>query len=373
MFKKFLIVLGGFILVVLALGATKAAQFKAMASMNHVPPPTAVTTLEARAGDWHTYLQAIGTLAPVQGATRSADADGIVARIVADSGTAVQAGDLLVELDATVEQANLAAAQATAELHRVNLERAKELWDRKAVAKSDFDAADAAAKASVAAVHAIEALIAKKQVRAPFAGRVGIRQVNVGQFVGRGQPLVPLQKLDPIYVNFSVPQRQLPALVLGQKVDVIIDAFESTPFQGEITAINSEVDPATRNISAQATLANPKEMLRAGMFAQVQVELTNTEAVVTVPATAIAYASYGNSVFIVEKMKDHEGKEYLGVRQQFVKLGATRGDLIAITEGVKAGEQVVSSGVFKLRNAVPVQVNNTVQPGSSAAPKPANT
>jgi membrane fusion protein (multidrug efflux system) len=177
----------------------------------------------------------------------------------------------------------------------------------------------------------------------------------------------------PIYVNFSIPQRSLPDLVLGQKVDVIIDAFENRPFQGPITAINSEVDPATRNIAVQATLANPQEILRAGMFARVEVELTQSVSAVVVPATAIAYASYGNSVFIVEKLKDHEGKEYLGARQQFVKLGATRGDLVSITEGVKAGETVVSSGVFKLRNAVPVQVNNTAQPSSSAAPKPANT
>ena len=373
MLKKFLIVLGGFLLVVLALGATKAAQFKAMASMNHVPPPTAVTTLEARAVDWHNYLKAIGTLAPVQGAMLSADADGIVAQIAAESGTAVQAGDLLLSLDTSVEGAQLAAAEARLGLARVNFGRAKELWDRQATSKSEYDVAEATIKQTEAEMNAIKAQIAKKQVRAPFAGRVGIRQINVGQFVGRGQPLLPLQKLDPIYVNFAVPQRQLPALTLGQKVDIIVDAFESTPFQGEITAINSEVDAVTRNISAQATLANPKELLRAGMFAQVQVELTNTDSVVVVPATAIAYASYGNSVFIVEKLKDKEGHEYLGVRQQFVKLGATRGDLIAITEGVKAGEQVVSSGVFKLRNAVPVQVNNVAQPGSSAAPTPANT
>jgi membrane fusion protein (multidrug efflux system) len=373
MLKKFLIVIGAFLVVVFSLAATKAAQFKQMASVSHVPPPTAVTTLEARSVDWHTYIKAIGTLAPVQGAMLSADADGIIARIAADSGTAVKAGDLLIEFDTEVEAAQLAAAEARASLAQINFDRAKELWANKTSSKSEFDVADATTKQVMAEVTALKAQIAKKQLRAPFDGRVGIRQVNVGQFVGRGQPLVPLQKLDPIYVNFSIPQRQLPFLTLGQKVDVIVDAFESKPFKGEITAINSEVDPATRNLSAQATLANPQEQLRAGMFARVEVELTNSEAVVVVPATAISYASYGNSVFIVENMKGEDGKEYLGVRQQFVKLGATRGDLVAITEGVKAGEQVVSSGVFKLRNAVPVQVNNIVQPTSSAAPKPANT
>lgn len=373
MFKKFLIALGGFVVVVLSLGAIKAAQIKEMSSVTHLPPPTAVTTLEARAVDWHAYLKAIGTLAPVQGAMLSADADGIIARIVADSGTAVQAGDLLVELDASVEAAQLAAAEARAELARVNFERAKELWARQATSKSDFDVAEATTKQTVAEVTALRAQIAKKQVRAPFAGRIGIRQINVGQFVARGQALLPLQKLDPIYVNFSIPQRQLPALTIGQKVDVIIDAFEDHHFEGRLTAINSEVDPSTRNISAQATLANPKEQLRAGMFARVELQVSQSDALVVVPATAISYASYGNSVFIVEQMKDAAGKEFLGVRQQFVKLGATRGDLVAVTEGVKAGEVVVSSGVFKLRNGAPVQINNIVQPTSSATPRPANT
>ncbi|HYC73173.1 MAG TPA: efflux RND transporter periplasmic adaptor subunit [Opitutaceae bacterium] len=372
MLKKFLIALGSFAAVVVILGAIKASQIAQMSQMDHSVPPSSVATVEAKAVEWNPTLRAIGTLAPVEGVTISADADGTIVRIGADSGSFVQAGDLLVELDTSVEVANLKAAQASAELSRINLERARELWDRNAMAKSEFDAADAAAKQATAAVAALEAQIAKKQVRAPFAGRVGIRQVNTGQFVARGQPLLPLQKLDPIYVNFNVPQRQIPSLSLGQEVSVSIDAFPE-PFKGRLTAINSEVDAATRNISAQATLANPEEKLRAGMFARVEVTLPAAESLVVIPATAIAYASYGNSVFVVEKMKDPQGKEYLGVRQQFVKLGATRGDLIAVTGGLKPGEQVVSAGVFKLRNGAPVQVNNTVQPTSDPAPRPANT
>jgi len=210
-------------------------------------------------------------------------------------------------------------------------------------------------------------------VRAPFDGRVGIRLVNEGQYVARGRALLPLQQLDPIYVNFTIPQRQLNALAMGQKVDVVVDAFEGHPFPATITAINSEVDATTRSISVQATLANPQERLRAGMFARVEVQLPDAETQVVVPATAVSYASFGNSVFIVEQLKDAAGQSYLGVRQQFVKLGAARGDLIVITEGVKPGEQVVTAGVFKLRNGVPVQVNNIVQPSSESAPKPANT
>jgi membrane fusion protein (multidrug efflux system) len=371
MLKKFAIALSGFVAVVLLLGAVKVAQIKEMSSQDHSHPASAVATVEAQSVQWHPTLESIGTLAPVEGVTISADADGTIVRIPVESGSAVKAGDLLVELDTSIEVAQLHAAEARANLARVNLERAKELWAQKANSKSEYDAAEATARQAQADVAALEALIAKKQVRAPFDGRVGIRLVNTGQFVARGRALLPLQKLDPIFANFNVPQRQLPDLAMGQTVFVKIDAFEK-PFEGRVTAINSEIDAATRNISVQATLANPNEVLRAGMFARIEVQMPRSESLVVVPATAIAYASYGNSVFVVEKMKNKDGKEYLGVRQQFVTLGATRGDLVAVS-GVKPGEQVVSTGVFKLRNAAPVQINNAAQPANNPAPKPANT
>jgi membrane fusion protein (multidrug efflux system) len=341
-------------------------------SVSHTPPASSVTTLEAQQVEWRSYIKAIGTLAPVQGVMISADAGGNVVNIPVESGSAVKAGDLLVEIDATVETAQLAAAEARAGLAKVSLDRAQSLLGNNTVAKSEFDVADAQYKQAMAEVASIKATLEKKHVRAPFDGRVGIRQVNVGQYVSPGSPLLPLQKLDPIYVNFSVPQRQLASLAVGQKVMLNVDAAEAGTFEGAVSAINSEVDPATRNVTVQATVANPKEILRAGMFARVELELPQTESVVVVPATAIAYASYGNTVFIVENMKDAEGKEYLGVRQQPVNVGTARGDLVAVS-GVKAGEQVVTSGVFKLRNGVPVQVNNTVQPSASPTPKPANT
>jgi membrane fusion protein (multidrug efflux system) len=196
--------------------------------------------------------------------------------------------------------------------------------------------------------------------------------VNVGQYISKGRALMPLQKLNPIFVNFNVPQRQLPDLVLNQKIAVTVDAFHAKIFPGAISAINSEVDPATRNISVQATLENPHEVLRSGMFAQVEITLPTGAPRIVLPATAINYAPYGNSVFIVEKMKTDD-REYLGVRQQIVKLGDTRGDLVAIEDGIKEGEQVVTAGGFKLRNGAEVQVNNAVQPTSSATPKPDNT
>jgi membrane fusion protein (multidrug efflux system) len=372
MLKKFIIALLGFAALVGTLGAVKVAQIK-VASAPRANPPTGVATTEARALDWHPFLKAIGTLAPVEGVMISADADGTIVKIAVESGATVKAGDLLIEIDTTVEAAQLAATEARRELTRINLERAKELSESKAMAKSEYDAADAAHKQAVADVAALQALIEKKRVRAPFDGRVGIRQVNLGQYISRGRALLPLQKLNPIYVNFSLPQRDIQRIGLGQKVAVTVDAFGGQSFTGTITAINSEVDGSTRNIAVQATLPNADEKLRAGMFAQVEAELPTVERQIVVPATAIAYASYGNSVYVVEKMKDADGKEFLGVRQQFVKLGPTRGDLIAITEGLKVGEKIVTGGVFKLRNAMPVEEQNAAQPASSVNPKPANT
>lgn len=372
MLKKFILAISAFMLAVLALGAVKAAQVNKLMTTPQVTPLTAVSTADAQAVDWYSSIHAIGTLAPVQGVMLSADADGTIVKIHAENGAAVKEGDLLIEFDTTVEVAQLQAAEARAELARLSIDRTKDLVERQAVSKSEFDAASATFKQAGADVAALKAQIAKKQVRAPFGGRVGIRAINLGEFVARGAPLLPLQKLDPIYVNFTVPQRQLQVLSVGQKVSISVDAFP-TPFEATITAINPEVDPATRNVSVQATLANAKEQLRAGMFVRVDVQMPQAEALVVVPSTAIAYASYGNSVFIVENIKGQDGKEFLGVRQQFVKLGSTRGDLIAITDGVKAGEKVVTAGVFKLRNGIPVQVNNAVQPSANAAPKPSNS
>ncbi|MBP6506333.1 MAG: efflux RND transporter periplasmic adaptor subunit [Opitutaceae bacterium] len=373
MLKKFIIAVGGFIVVFLTLGAVKSAQINKMASTPHTMPATAVSTSQAQAVEWHSSLHAIGTLAPVEGVTLGADADGTIMRIAVDSGAVVKAGDLIIELDTTVEAAQLAAAEARAELAQANIDRTKELLDSKAISKSEYDVAQASTKQARADVEALKALIAKKQIRAPFAGRVGIRLVNVGQFIARGAPLIPLQQADPIFVNFSVPQRNISALSLGQKVSVTIDAFTQTTFEATLTAINSEVDSATRNVSVQATLPNPDEQLRAGMFAQINVEMPQADSLVVIPATAVAYASYGNSVFIVEKIKGEDGQEFLGVRQQFVKLGGKRGDLVAITEGVKPGEDIVTAGVFKLRNGVPVQVNNDVKPAANPDPTPHNS
>lgn len=372
MLKKFIIAFGGFIAVMLALGAVKISQIKAMSGVSHEQPPSSVSSFEAKAVAWQPVISVIGTLAPVDGVTIAADAEGVIVRVAAENGAAVKAGDLLFEIDSSVETAQLASLEARATLAKLQSARTIELIAKNTISQAESDTAIAQLAQTNADVAALKATIERKFIRAPFDGRVGIRQVNLGQYVARGRLLVPLQKLDPIYANFNVPQRQLGSLFVGQNVAIKVDSLPA-PYAGKVVAINSEVDPSTRNVSVQALFANPRERLRAGMFVQVEVELPATEAKVVLPATAIAYAPYGNSVYVIEKMKDSAGKEYLGVRQQIVKLGATRGDLVAIEGGVKPGEQVVSAGVFKLRNGAQVQVNNAVQPTASPSPKPANT
>jgi membrane fusion protein, multidrug efflux system len=373
MLKKFIIALLGFGLVVAVLGLVKFFQIKKLSSQPHVMPASAVTTVEAVEATWRPVLSAIATLAPVEGVTLGTDADGTIAKIAVENGASVKAGDLLLEFDTTVEAAQLAAAESRQAIAKLDHDRAAELREKNTNSQAELDQSDAQLNQAKADVEAVRAQLAKKQVRAPFDGRVGIRWVNVGQFVARGAALMPLQKLNPIYVNFMIPQRNLPQLAVGQTVEVKVDAFGDRVFSGKINAINPQVDPSSRNVSVQAIVENPDELLRAGMFARAEVQLPDDKPSIVLPATAIAYASYGNSVFIIENMKGPDGHEFLGARQQFVKLGTSRGDQVAVLEGVKPGEVVASAGVFKLRNGAPVQVNNEKLPSNNPAPTPPNT
>ncbi|MBM3873191.1 MAG: efflux RND transporter periplasmic adaptor subunit [Verrucomicrobia bacterium] len=372
MIKRFILALAGFAALVVSLGAVKVAQIREMSAMPRDMPAPAVTSIRAETAVWRPTIDAIATLAPVEGVTVAADAEGTVVRIAVDNGAAVQAGQVLIELDTSVETAQLAAAAARQAIARLERDRAAELRVKNSISQAELDAATARVNQADADVAALQALLNKKVIRAPFAGRVGIRSVNVGQYVGRGARLLPLQRLDPMFVDFSIPQRHLPQLAVGQTVQVRVDAYPDRPFTGTLTAIDPGVDPSSRNIAVQATVANPEDLLRAGMFARAAIELPENAPVVVLPATAVSYASYGNSVFVIEKMKDETGQEYLGVRQQFVRLGATRGDQIAILSGVKPGEEVATSGVFKLRNGLRIRVNNRVQPTNNPAPRPNN-
>jgi membrane fusion protein (multidrug efflux system) len=373
MIKRFTIAIAGFASVVAVLVAVKGAQLQEMMSANHAPPMTTISTAKVEAQEWFPIIKAIGTLAPIQGVTLSSELEGAIVNIPAANGVSVMKGDLLIELDTSVERAQLAAAEARTELSRLQVNRAEELRKKETISQSDLDTAVAQYAQSQAELAALQANIDKKAIRAPFDGRVGIRLVNLGQFVSRGTPLIPLQKLDFMFVDFFVPQREIPHLGIGQDVNVTVDAFPNQIFTATVSAVNPQVDALTRNVAVQATLPNPGEKLRSGMFSQVEVMLPTPQKVVSVPATAISYASYGNSVFVVEMVQGPDGSEYLGVRQQPIKLGRARGDQVAVIEGLTGDEEVVSSGVFKLRNNMPVQVNNTVTPTNAKDPTPANT
>jgi membrane fusion protein (multidrug efflux system) len=355
-----------------ALGFVKFRQFQAMAGQAaaFAPPPEAVTTIVARQDEWPLALKAIGTTAPVQGVTVSADLPGIVDAIRFESGRTMKEGEVLVELDMRQEKAQLAAAEAQRDLARVNFQRMQDLVSDGAIARADYDRAAAEQKQTEARVGEIRATIERKTIRAPFSGVLGIRQVHLGQYLSAGDPVVPLQSLDPIYVNFGVPQQGAGQLRVGRQVRVMADSLPGVTLAGRVTAIDSVVDETTRNVKVQATLANPNGRLRPGMFIQVEAVVGASQSVVALPASAISYAPYGDSVFVVTDLKDAGGKTYRGVRQQFVKLGNARGDQIAVISGVNSGEEVVTSGVFKLRNGAAVNVNNDVRPANNPAPKP---
>jgi membrane fusion protein, multidrug efflux system len=372
MAKRMILMLVLMTILVAGLGFVKVRQFQAMADgfAAMKPPPEAVTTLVAQQAEWPATLNAIGTVAAVQGVTVSADLPGIVQRIAFDSGRAVRQGDLLVALDTRQEQAQLAAAEAQLQLARLNDERMSALIKEDAVSRAEYDAAAAAHTQAKARVGEIRATIERKTIRAPFSGVLGIRQVNLGQYLTGGDPVVPLQSLSPIHVNFGVPQQNAEQMRPGRQVRVTDDGAGNLALAGQVNAVDSVIDPATRNVQVQATLANPGGQLRPGMFVQVHVTLGKPRQVITVPASAVNYAPYGDSVFIVAELKTPEGVAYRGVRQQVVKLGGSRGDQVAVLSGIAPGDEVVTSGVFKLRNGVAVQVNNSVQPANSRAPKP---
>jgi membrane fusion protein, multidrug efflux system len=369
MAKRMFLMLTITIAVIAALGFVKFQQVKAAIAVYAAfqPPPEAVTTIVATQERWPQTLTAIGTVTAVRGVTVSADLPGIVESIKFSSGQMVHEGDVLVQLDTRQEQAQLNAAAAQRALSRANLDRMENLMQQRVVSQAEYDQAEATHKQAVASEGEIRATIGRKTIRAPFSGELGLRQVNLGQYLAGGTPIVSLQALNPIYVNFSVPQQQLAALRVGTPVRAVVEE-KTAAAAGRVTARDAVVDPATRNAQVQATFANPSGALRPGMFVQAQVGLGTGAAVVALPASAINYAPYGDTVFVVEDEKGPKGT-YKAVHQRFVKLGAGRGDQVAALTGVKPGDEVVTSGLFKLRNNAAVIVNNAIQPSNSATPK----
>ena len=339
-----------------------------------VPPPVTVTSAEVREENWAPVLSAIGSVSAVQGATVATELGGVVSEIKFENGGVAKKGDVIMKLDASQEEALLRSAEAEAELARTDLERTQGLASQKVVSKAELDAAESKFRRLTAIVDQMRSNIRKKTLVAPFDGQLGIRQVNVGQMINAGQQIVPLTSLDPVYVDFALPQQHLSQLTQGLEVRVWSDAAPGREFKGKLTAINSMVDPVTRNVSVQATLENPDHALRPGMFAKTEVELPEKRPALVIPGSAVSYAPFGDSVFVIEKKKDEKtGKESEVIRQQFVRVGEARGDFVSITNGLKAGETVVGTGVFKLRNGMAVAINNDLAPKPQVNPTPVDS
>jgi membrane fusion protein (multidrug efflux system) len=349
----------------------KVLQIGKMMSTPMVMPPTTVSSAVVEEEDWAPTLSAIGSVSAVQGAVVSTELGGVVAEIDFQNGGVAKKGDVLMRLDSSAEEAQLHTAQADLELAKANLERERSLAERKVVSKQEFDAAQSTFGQKQGAVDNMRSFITKKEVRAPFDGMLGIRQVNVGQMINPGQQVVQLTALDRVYVDFALPQQTLLQLATGYEARVHADALPDREFKGNVTAINSMVDAVNRNVGVQATLENPDHVLRPGMFVKIDVILPQKSKTLVIPGSAVSYAPYGNSVFVIEKKKDPKtGKESQSLRQAFVRIGEARGDFVAVTEGLNAGDVVVSTGVFKLRNGMSVVINNDLAPKPQLNPRP---
>jgi len=367
------------VLVALAAGglaAVKALQIKTLISSagSFAAQPESVASFEVRAEKWPRSLTAIGSISAVQGVTITPEIPGIVREIAFDAGAVVAKGDLLVRLDTSSEEAQLRAVEAQTELARINLARIATLRKENTVSQAELDAAEAALKQSEGNADAIRATIAKKTIRAPFAGRLGVRQIHLGQYVDAGKPIVNLQALDTVYADFALPQQALPNLATGMVVRITTDAYQGKVFEGRLTTINPALDPSTRSVGLQATLNNREQWLRPGMFVRVEVVLPGEESVLVIPLTSILSAPYGDSVFVIEEAAASATTNAgLVVRQQFIRSGRAKGDLVVVESGLKAGQRVVLSGLFKLRNGMPVVLHNDRVPAVSDAPRPQNS
>ena len=368
------VAVGGLIALIIVIVGIKGLQIGKMMSTPNVMPPTTVSSATVKEEDWAPTLSAVGSLSAVQGAIIAAELGGVVSEIKFENGGVAKKGDVIMKLDASQEEALLRSSEAEAELARQDLERARGLASEKVVSKAELDAAESKFNRLNAVVDQMRSNIRKKTLVAPFDGQLGIRQVNVGQMINAGQQVVPLTSLDALFADFALPQQYLGQLKPGLEVHVTTDALPGRVFGGKLTAINSMVDSSTRNITLQATLENPDHALRPGMFAKAEVTLPEKHKTLVIPGSAISYAPFGDSVFVIDKQKDDKtGKESQVIRQQFVRVGEARGDFVAITQGLKAGEVVVGTGVFKLRNGMTVTVNNDLAPKPQINPNPVDS
>ena len=368
------VAVGGLIALIIVIVGIKGLQIGKMMSTPNVMPPTTVSSATVKEEDWAPTLSAVGSLSAVQGAIIAAELGGVVSEIKFENGGVAKKGDVIMKLDASQEEALLRSSEAEAELARQDLERTRGLASEKVVSKAELDAAESKFNRLNAVVDQMRSNIRKKTLVAPFDGQLGIRQVNVGQMINAGQQVVPLTSLDRLFADFALPQQYLGQLKPGLEVHVTTDALPGRVFGGKLTAINSMVDSSTRNITLQATLENPDHALRPGMFAKAEATLPEKHKTLVIPGSAISYAPFGDSVFVIDKQKDDKtGKESQVIRQQFVRVGEARGDFVAITQGLKAGQVVVGTGVFKLRNGMTVTINNDLAPNPQINPNPVDS
>lgn len=371
--KKIFIAIVLVIVVLAGLAGIKTLQIGTLISTgkSFKMPPETISSAVAAEQKWQDTLTAVGSINAAQGVTVAAEVAGTVTEIAFESGAVVAKGDLLVRLDTTSEAAQLRAAEAEAELTKLNRDRLLKLRESNVVSQSEVDTAEAGLKQNQANADAISAIIEKKTIRAPFAGRLGIRLVNLGESLEERKPIVSLQSLVPVYGDFSLPQQALSLLATGLVVQVSSDAYPGVKFTGTVTAINPELDATTRSVRLQATFANTNQLLRPGMFARMEVVLPGEQTVLAVPATAIlSIAGTASAVYVIEPSTNSAGG--LVVRQQIVRTGRPLGDFISIEDGLKPGERVVSAGLFKLRNGSSVVENNDIAPKPSTTPNPPN-
>jgi membrane fusion protein (multidrug efflux system) len=371
--RRWLIAAGVLFLLFVILAGIKVLQISTMikAGKTMVPPPESVTAVQAKTEDWRPVHSAVGTLVALRSVTLAAEIIGAVRQIAFENGSLVKQGQLLVRQDTSTEQAQLEGALADEALAKQTLERAKKLRKDLVNTEVDLEAAQARGIQTKASVENLQATIAKKVIRAPFEGRVGIRQVELGQVLSAGNPIVSLQTVDPIYVEFQLPQQALADVKLGQKIAVKVDVFPGATWDGTITTINPEVDPNTRNVRMRGTVQNKDGRLNPGMFANVDVYADHVDKVLVIPATSILFAPFGDSVYVLEKTKEPDGKEQLVAKQRFVRVGERRGDFAAIVSGLQPDETVVSNGAFKVRNGMAVQVKTDTSPAQEN-PAPAD-
>jgi membrane fusion protein (multidrug efflux system) len=376
MIRKILIAVFIVVVVVGGLAGVKALQIKKLidSGKDFAPPPESVSTAVVREDKWQGSLTAIGSIMAVQGVTITPEIPGLIRDITFESGAVVAKGDLLVRLDTSLEEAQLRALEAQEELAKLNLTRERTLRSQNMVSQAELDAAESTLKQMQGNADAVRATIQKKTIRAPFAGSLGIRLVNLGQYIDTGKPIVSLQSLTPVYADFSLPQQELARLKAGMTVRVTTDTYPGRKFEGKLTAINPDLDQSTRSVGLQATLDNSDQSLRPGMFARVEVLLPEEQPVLVIPATAVLSAPYGDSVYVIEsKPGKDQGKPKLVVRQQFIRAGQARGDFVSVESGLKAGERIASAGIFKLRNGMAVIESNELAPKAEVAPRPSDS